>query len=366
MENEPIRILNIVPNMRAAGIETFIMNVYRNIDRNKVQFDFLVHNQKEEFYDKEINNLGGRIYRLTYKDDKNIFKYIKDLNNFFKEHKEYKIVHGHMQSMMPLYLCIAKKNKVPVRIAHSHNGSYEKTIKGYILHVFSRFSKYFSTCNWACSKVAGKYLFGKKKFEIVYNGIDTNKFQFNPKIRKNKRNELNIKESEFVIGHIGRFELQKNHKFIIKLLNELYKDNKNIKLLLIGIGKYKNDMEKKVKELNLEKNIVFLGTRNDVDELYQAMDCFILPSLYEGLPLVGVEAQINNLYCLFSNTITKELKISEKSYYLNINNLNEWKNKISEIQLLDRQKLYEINVKKFDITEISKKIQERYIKYGKK
>lgn len=258
-----------------------------------------------------------------------------------------------------------KKNGVPIRIAHSHNGSYEKTVKGYILHIFSRFSKYFSTYNWACSEIAGKYLFGRKRFEVIYNGIDINKFKFDSELRKNKRNELKIKENEFVIGHIGRFELQKNHKFIIKLLNELKKENDNIKLLLIGIGKYKKNIEKKVNKLNLEKNVLFLGTRKDVNTLYQAMDCFILPSLYEGLPLVGVEAQINNLYCIFSNTITKELKISEKSYYLNTKNLKEWKNKINEIQLSNRKELLEIDAKKFDIIEISKRIQERYINYGK-
>ncbi len=156
MNKKPIRILNVVPNMRAAGIETFIMNVYRNIDKNKIQFDFIVHSSKREFYDDEIEKLGGKIYRLSFKDDKNIFKYIRDLNKFFKQNPQYTIVHGHMQSMMPLYLFIAKKNGVKTRIAHSHNGNYEKTVKGFILHIFSRFSKLFSTNNFACSDVAGK------------------------------------------------------------------------------------------------------------------------------------------------------------------------------------------------------------------
>ena len=136
MKENLVRVLNVVPNMKAAGVETFIMNVYRNIDRTKVQFDFLVHSEKKEFYDDEIEKLGGKIYRLTYKDDKNFFKYIKDLNDFFSEHKEYEIVHGHMQSMMPVYLKIAKKHNVKIRIGHSHNNSYEKSMKGILLHIY--------------------------------------------------------------------------------------------------------------------------------------------------------------------------------------------------------------------------------------
>ena len=191
-KNEKIRILQIVPIMRSAGIENFIMNVYRNIDTNKIQFDFLVHSVKRQEFDDEIERLGGKIYRLTYKDDKNIFKYIKDLNRFFKEHKEYKIVHGEMQSMMPLYLYIAKKNKIPVRIAHSHNSNYEKTIKGFILHLFSRFSKNFATDLWACSETAGKYMFKNMNYDIIHNAIDVEKFSYNEEIRTKLRKEKNI------------------------------------------------------------------------------------------------------------------------------------------------------------------------------
>lgn len=237
-KNEPIRVLNFVPNMRAAGIESFIMNVYRNIDKSKIQFDFVVHNKRREFFDDEIEKLGGKIYRLTYKDDKNIFKYIKDLNDFFKDHKEYKIVHGHMQSMMPLYLYIAKKYNVQARIAHSHNGSYEKTLKGFVLHLFSRFSKYPANYYMACSEVAGKYLFGNKDFKILYNGIDIDKFKFNEDIRNKYRKDLKL-EDNFVIGHIGRFELQKNHKFILEIFNDFQKEKSSAKLLLVRRRKTK-------------------------------------------------------------------------------------------------------------------------------
>ena len=364
MKKDVVRVLNIVPNMRAAGIETFIMNVYRNIDRDKVQFDFLVHNQKEEFFDEEIKKLGGNIYRLSFKDDKNIFKYIRDLNNFFKTHKEYKIVHGHMQSMMPLYLYISKKNKVPIRIAHSHNGNYEKTIKGIILHIFSRFSKCFSTHNFACSDVAGKYLFGKSKYEVIYNGIDIKKFQFDENTRKQVRNDMDV-NNKFVIGHIGRFELQKNHKYLINIMKEL--KDKNMVLWLIGEGKFENEIKKIVKQNNLEKQVVFLGIRKDVDQLYQAMDCFVLPSLYEGLPVVGIEAQISGLNCLLSNKITQELKLSNKVKYLSINdeNIKDW---VSEIKTINKninqnRKIDETEYQIFNINYIAEKLLKKYIKY---
>lgn len=354
MENEKIRILNFVPNMRAAGIESFIMNVYRNIDTQKVQFDFIVHSQKREFFDDEIEKLGGKIYRLSFKDDKNIFKYIKDLNMFFKQHKEYKIVHGHMQSMMPLYLLIAKINKVPIRIAHSHNGNYEKTLKGFILHIFSKFSKKVSTINLACSEVAGKYLFNNKQYDIIYNGINTNEFQFNEENRKKIRKELNL-EDKFVIGHIGRFELQKNHEFIIDVFNEVVKKNKDARLILIGEGKLETSIKEKVELLSLEKNVLFLGLRKDVNVLYQGMDCFILPSLYEGLPVVGIEAQIAGKKCIFSNNITKELKISNNTYFEELK-VDLWCDKIINFKEIDK----EINFEKFEIKRIAKQMQKLY------
>ncbi len=365
MEKKVIRVLNVVPNMRAAGIETFIMNVYRNIDRSKVQFDFLVHNQEEEFFDEEIKKLGGKIYRLSFKDDKNIFKYIKDLNKFFKEHKEYKIVHGHMQSMMPLYLYIAKRNKVPVRIAHCHRGNFSKTLKGIILHIFSRFAKYFSTDNFACSDVAGKYLFKNNKYEIIYNGINIEKFQFDAEKRKEIREKMSVHD-EYIIGHIGRFELEKNHKFLINVMKSI--KNKKVVLWLIGEGTLEADIKKLVKKEGLENVVQFLGLRSDVNDLYQAMDCFVLPSFYEGLPVVGIEAQVAGLECLFSNNITKELKVSDKVKYLSINknNINEWK---KEIENLINKQDENRNIKKseyrlFNIKYISDELLKKYIYYS--
>ncbi|OKZ73769.1 MAG: hypothetical protein BHW00_06520 [Clostridium sp. 26_22] len=365
MENEPIRILNIVPNMRAAGIETFIMNIYRNIDRKKVQFDFLVHNEKEEFYDKEINDLGGRIYRLTYKDDKNIFKYIKDLNDFFKGHKEYKIVHGHMQSMMPIYLYIAKKNKVSIRIAHSHNNSYEKSIKGFLLHILSRFSRLFANVKFACSKDAGVYLFGKnKKFEVINNGINIEKFVYNLDFREKIRNNLGLTENEILIGNVGRMEKQKNQLFLIDCFKELTKLKNNYKLLIIGEGSLNDKIIKRIKKHNIQDKVLLLKNVKNVNEYMQAMDIFALPSLYEGLGIVLIEAQMSGLKCFTTkDKVAKETNITDNIYYLPLEK-KVWVNNLSKIEKYDRNRKIELLGKKFDINCIAKSLQDKYLKYN--
>ena len=190
-KNEPIRVAQIIGKWLGGGVESVVMNYYRHIDRSKIQFDFICDNDSTNIPYDEIEKLGGKIYRLTYKDDKNFGKYIKDLNKFFSEHKEYQIVHGHMQSMMPIYLKIAKKHNVKIRIGHSHNNSYEKSVKGVILHILSRSSKKYANVKFACSTDAGRYLFGKKtKVEVINNGIEINKFKFDESKRNKIREEL--------------------------------------------------------------------------------------------------------------------------------------------------------------------------------
>lgn len=361
--NKPIKILNIVPNMRAAGIETFIMNVYRNIDREKIQFDFLVHNSKREFYDDEIERLGGKIYRLSLKDDKNIFKYIRDLDQFFKTHKEYNIIHGHMQSMMPLYLFLAKKNNITTRIAHSHNNSYEKSAKGIILHIFSRLSKYFSTINFACSEDAGKYLFKNRKFEVINNGIDINKFQFDEQTRNKIRKKLDIKENEILFGNIGRMEKQKNQKFLIDVFKKVYTKQKNVKLLIIGTGSLEKKLKKQVNKLNLKNQIIFLKNINNVNEYMQGMDLFLLPSLYEGLGIVLIEAQMNGLHCIATkDTVATETRITSNIEYLKLEK-DLWIEEICKYKIKEREIKENEAIRQFSIDNVAKNLQEKYIFY---
>jgi len=361
VKNKPIRILNIVPDMKAAGVETLIMNMYRNIDRSKVQFDFIVHSQERQFYDDEIEKLNGKIYRFSYKDDKNFFKYIRDLENFFDEHKEYKIVHGHMQSMMPIYLKIAKKKGVKVRIAHSHNNSYEKSLKGFVLHILSRFSKKYSNMNFACSKLAGKYLFGSMDFEVINNAIDLDKFYFEKRIRSIIRKKYGIKENEILIGNVGRMEKQKNQLFLVDVFEECLKHNSNYKLIIIGKGKLEKEIIKKVKEKNIESKVVFLKDIKNVNELMQAMDIFALPSLYEGLGIVLIEAQMSGLKCYATaNTIAEETNITKNIDYIPLEK-KIWVNKILNTDIAQDRFIEKNQGKEFDIKNISKKLEEKYI-----
>ena len=358
-----IRILQVVSAMHQGGLENLIMNIYRNIDRNKIQFDFITHHMEKSDFDDEIEKMGGKIYRFSFLDDKNIFKYIKDLNNFFKEHKEYKIIHGHLTSVGFLYLGVAKKYGVPVRITHAHGTNHENNIKGYIKGFGFKLNKYPANYYYACSKLAGEYLFGKNSnFEFIPNGIETEKFQYNEKKRKEIRKELKLNNNDIVIGNVGRFEQQKNHKFIIEIFEELYNINHNYKLILVGKGKLEQEIKNMVKEKAFCKNVIFLGVRKDVYNIYQAMDIFLLPSFFEGLPLTGVEAQYAKLECFFSDSITEEVKISNNCYFLSLNlSSKEWAKKINEKIKYNRNDNIVTN-NQFEIQNATKILQDKYLK----
>lgn len=313
----PIRILHIVPNMQAGGLESLIMNWYREIRQYNIQFDFLVHYKKRYFYDDEINQLGGKIYRFTLRDDNNFIKYVRDLNKFYKKHPEYKVVHCHMNSIGFIHLMIAKKNGVKVRIAHSHNSKTENTLKGIIKSILMRPVRFASTHNFACSTESGQYLFKNKPFKVIPNAINVNKFNFNPSKRSIYRTTHNLNK-KFVIGHMGRFDEQKNHKYLLEIFQEVHTSNPNSVLLLAGTGKLMPEIKKYASNLGIIKSIRFLGAIKNTDEFYNGIDVFVLPSLFEGLPVTGIEAQVAGLPCFFSKNITKEVKISNTTTFLPI------------------------------------------------
>lgn len=352
------RILHIVPNMQSGGLETFIMNVYRNIDREKIQFDFLVHYEERKFYDNEIELLGGKIHRFSLRNDNNIFKYIKKLDAFFKEHREYKIIHCHMASIGFLIFYIARKNGVKIRIAHSHNSNTENTLKGFIKSILIKPYKYLSTHRLACSEQAGNFLFGKMDFQVIENAIDINKFLYNLDIRKKVRKELKLQD-KFVIGHIGRFCEQKNHNFLIECFAKFHKESDNSVLILIGEGELKEKIQKKVKELNIDKSVIFLGNRKDVNELYQAMDCFAFPSKFEGLGIVLIEAQVSGLNVISSSNIPEEAIVTENIKLLDTE-IDLWIKNIRDMSInIERGKL-DGREKRYDITSVTNKIMQMY------
>ena len=283
-KSEPIRIAQIIGKWLGGGVEAVVMNYYRNIDRTKIQFDFICDNDSTDIPYKEIESLGGKVILIP--PYQKAFKYHKELKRILKE-GNYKIVHSHINTLSVFSLWAAKSAGVPVRIAHSHSTTNKKEWKKNILKQILRpFSKVFATDYMCCSELSGRWLFGNKAYDsgkvfLLNNAIDLDQFKYDEKIRKEKRKELNINDDTLVIGHIGRFVEQKNHKFLIDIFNEINKKNNNSILLLAGQGPLMNEIKEKVKNLKLVESIIFLGQRNDVNDLYQAMDVFLFPSLYE-------------------------------------------------------------------------------------
>ena len=329
-KKEPIRIAQIIGKWVGGGVEAVVMNYYRNIDHEKIQFDFICDSDSTNIPYDEIEKLGGKVILIP--PYQKVFKYQKELRRVLKE-GNYKIVHSHINTLSVFPLYAAKKVGIPVRIAHSHSTTNKREWKKNMLkQVLRPFSKIYATDYMCCSELAGRWLFGDKEYDkgnvyLLNNAIDLEKYKYDEKIRKEKRKELNINDDTIVIGHIGRFVEQKNHKFLIDIFNEINKKEKNSILLLAGQGPLMEEIKKKVKELNLENNVMFLGQRNDANELYQAFDVFLLPSLYEGLPVVGVEAQASGVLCLFSNDMTKETKVLDSTIFIGLEkSSNEWAN----------------------------------------
>ena len=297
-----IRVLQCVNDMHRAGLETMLMNYYRNIDRSKIQFDFLTHRPHKSDYDDEILSLGGKVYYAPRLYPQNYPKYFKWMEQFFKEHPEYKIVHSHIDAMSYLPLKAAKKAGIPVRIAHSHNTSIDKDFKYILKQYFRSRINSVTTDFCACGEEAGKFLFGDVRYTIIPNAINISKFLFDPEIRRKKREELNIK-NEFVIGHVGRLSYQKNHKFLVQIFKEFVSQNPDSVLLLVGVGEKENEIKKQVEKFGLNPKVKFLGNRTDVNELYQAMDIFVMPSFFEGVPVVGIRSSVCRItLCFFKQS----------------------------------------------------------------
>lgn len=336
---EPIRIAQVVGKMVNGGVEAIVMNYYRHIDHSKIQFDFIVDEDSTYIPREEIENLGGRIYIVPPYQKLN--KYIPALIKLFKEN-QYKIVHSHINTLSVFPLYAAKKAGVSVRIAHSHStaaqGEWKKNILKYTLRPFA---KVYATHYAACSRYAGEWLFGKKSMErgevtIFNNAIDLDKFKYDENVRNEIRKELGIVD-KFVVGHVGRFCYQKNQEFMIDVFEEVYKQNPNAVLMLVGDGPDRGKIEEKVKDLYLSDRVMFMGNRNDVDRLYQAMDVFVLPSRYEGLPVVGVEAQAAGLPCVLSNQMTSETKMTDNVIFLGTDyGVEKWAKTIENMGMLPR------------------------------
>lgn len=299
-----IRVLQVVTYMGRGGLETMLMNYYRNIDRNLVQFDFLVHRQEPADYDNEIETLGGKIYRLPRLVPWSR-GYLGELNRFFSEHPEYKIVHVHQDCLSSVILKSAKGHGVPVRIAHSHSANQDKNLKYPIKLWYRRSIPRYATKLFACGAQAGDWMFRGKPYTVVQNAIDPSVYTFSIDRRARARAQFGLTD-ELVIGHVGRFDAAKNQSFLLDVLAEIVKREPDAKLMLVGDGDDFQRVQEKARELHLQNNVMFLGVRSDVADLMQAMDVFVFPSLYEGLPVAMVEAQAAGLPSVISDGVSPE------------------------------------------------------------
>lgn len=319
MKKYPIRILQNVGSISPGGMEALIMNYYRFIDRSKVQFDFMVRlsEQDSNYYEKEILRLGGKVYRLPIYNANTHKLFLAELYKFFKQNAEYKVIHAHSDITSVFYLLAAKAAGVPVRIAHSHGTNYDKNWKAMIKMLAKPFLNTCCTHRFACGKKAGIWLFGKHnkdKVMIMPNAIDTTLFKYNAAIRNDVRNELGV-SNNFVIGNIAKFGEAKNHDFLIEIFHEIVKLKNNAKLVLVGDGELKTKITKKVSNFGLENKVLFLGVRKDIGRIVNALDVFLLPSLYEGLPFVLVEAQAAGLKSFVSDAVPVEAKLIDELYH---------------------------------------------------
>ena len=355
----PKRIVHMLNSMGMGGIENFIMNVYRQIDKQEYQFDFILQCEEESFFEKEIKELGGKIYRIP-RFEKHPLKHCQELKSILKQNNFWAFHRHTASSVVFIDLWIAKACKINKRLVHSHNTSN----KGVFLNKLFRFLlSHFSTHKLACSIDAGKWLYGNRRFVVIHNGIDTKKYLFSNEIRKKLRNELNI-DNNIVIGHVGRFSAQKNHLFLLRVFQKVYQKNSNYRLLLCGSGELEQEMKAFCTQQKIEEAVIFAGVRDDIPMVMQAMDIFAFPSLYEGLGIVLMEAQLTNLPCVVSNRIPKEA-----IYHTNVTSLEikeqfeeEWVNTIlnTTIETSSRHQVNQQLLKDYDIVSVTNDLVQIY------
>lgn len=320
-----IKVLHVLAQRPKGGIGTFLKNMQANIDTSKVQFDYLIcDSDKTGEFDNFVKNFGSKVHVLSPLKSRKIFRYITEINLFFKKNgHEYDIVHGHLSSLGVIYLNIARKYGVKHRVIHSHatrlSDKKINEIRNFITELPLRKA---ANIYFACSKKAGEHKFGrnnleKNKVHIINNAVDVNKFRYDIETRISLRSRLNLEE-KVVIGNVGRLSNQKNHLFLIDTFNLIYSKEKRAILMLIGDGELEPILKKKVESLGLTDAVFFMGKRNDVDKLLQVMDVFVMPSLYEGFPLVGIEAQCSGLPCIFADTITEEIMVTDTCKFISL------------------------------------------------
>lgn len=363
-----VKVLHHVAVMDRGGQETFIMNVFRKIDRSKVSFDFLCTLKKKGDFDKEIRQLGGNILYVDRSKIKNPLKLLANTYHLYKKlreiHGDYTAFHIHTQHAMDGFLSAlaAKCGGFQTVIVHSHNTNTD--FHRNMHFVFRPLLNLLPIKRFACSKAAGQWMYGNMNFKVINNAIDTEAFRFKEDERKRIREAMDW-SGKYVIGHVGRFAKQKNHRFLIDIFEKVHIAMPESILVLCGTGELLSEIQNYVIEKDLERYVEFLGTRKDIDSLYQGMDLFCFPSFYEGLPVTLVEAQASDLPCLISEIVTDDIVINRNIVKLPVkDNKEEWAEKIVEMTKAsfnreDRRQ----NMRKagYDMRHVAKDLENMYL-----
>lgn len=373
VKQEPIRVLQIVGRMDRGGIETMIMNLYRHIDREKVQFDFLAHYGREAAYNDEIRALGGRIYEMpALKDETHVyywrlFTYLKALHKFFKEHQEYRIIHGHMTNTASLYMPIAKKYGVTCRIAHSHSTKNKTGLLGFLTNILHKPVHKYATDFFSCSEAAKhwlypKYIIDSGDVHLLANAVDAAVFRFDPTKREFMRKQLELKDCMTIIN-VGRLRTEKNQIFLIDVLKEMLKIRDDVVFIFCGDGPCEQEVKAKAEALGVLDHTRFLGMRTDVPDILQAADVFVLPSLFEGLPVTAIEAQASGLHCVVSEGLTEEMNAIDMVQYIPLEaGPSAWANALLHAASQPRKDTYDqIEAAGYDINTTAPWLQEFYL-----
>lgn len=368
-----LRVLHSVSNMARAGIETMLMNYYREMDRSRIQFDFLANKPDPGEYDEEIRSMGGRVFVSPGLNPLHYPRYKRYMADLLRENPDIRIVHAHNEAMGYYALQSAKDAGMRVRIAHAHNTQIIRDYKYPLKMVCKQLLPGAATDYWSCGRDAGIYYYGKKRWNesgfILRNAIDVPRFGFRLEARERKRQQMGLQDC-FVIGHVGRFNIQKNHTRLLDIFAETLKNAPEARLVMIGTGELEQDMKEKARAIGIQNQTYFPGQMADVSEWYQAMDCFVLPSLFEGLPVVGIEAQAAGLPCVFSDEVTDEAVLFPETRRVSLRADNaEWAREILAARRPETDRAQGADIVRgagYDIHTEARKLQERYLEMAER
>lgn len=355
---EPIRVAHVVGKMVGGGVEQVVMNYYRHIDRERVQFDFIVDEDSTLVPREEIESLGGRVFVIPPYQRQ--VRYQHELVDLFKK-EQWPIVHSHVNALSVFPLRAAKRAGVPVRIAHSHSTSGgHDPVRNAMKAALRPLSNVYPTHRAACTRHAGEWLFGGAEFRVIPNAIDLARFRFDPDRRAAVRASLGLSDYQLVVGHVGRFSSQKNQAFLIRAFARVVKARPDALLLLVGEGRQRRECEALAASLCPTNSVLFLGQREDVADLYQAFDVFCLPSEFEGLGMVAVEAEVSGLPCVLSDAVPQDADPTGSAKFLSLCDEVGWAKAISGVRSGARSGASASDFERFDIMSAAPRLARWY------